>query len=558
MAIDEKTFIDELIFCLDQEDIIKANALLQFASDAEASPALQQKAMAELARAPEKMVYPLLNFLTKLQISSPRVQESLYELILDKSYGNTDLVIQYVSEDKANATRLLFIKAAGDLMLTSTRPALEKILATDTDPQILTAAIQSIGNLKSPQSLPSISAMAKHPDNNVKRAAIFAISETGGNEGVDMLLDFLGADAETNKLAVEALAEIQDLYALEKLTSLLDAEETIVRDTAIDQLIHLGKKATPLLARAAENAREADYMVHLITTLGHIKDPAAIAPIMAIINTQPADANIRQAVYEAMERIPSPKTAICLAQGLQDPVESVRMSAAKAMDVNLSKPLVAGLKNIVRTRSPEAQNAVAALIDVKSDNIVTFLVQEPAFLFLAENHITTFADPDTRNAFLKKLAGLGMGDAADAMAGKIKDSGPAKKDLPGIVVVDDSKMMLRLYQNKLSGMGLSCRIFHQPAAAVSEILKTRPDLVITDLNMPGMSGLELTREVRKKYGVKDLPILMITAQSDFVEEKDGDISINNALLTRSGINRILHKPFTDDAFKTAVRRYIAT
>ncbi|MFO7910735.1 MAG: HEAT repeat domain-containing protein [Desulfotignum sp.] len=553
MAIDEKTFIDELIFCLDQEDIIKAKALLQFASDAEASPALQQRAMAELARGPEKVVYPLLNFLTKLQISSPRVRESLYELILDKSYGNTDLVIQYIA-DKETATRLMFIKAAGDLMLVSTRPALEKVLTTDTDPRILAAAIQSIGNLKCRKSLSSIAAMAKHPDNHVKRAAILAISETGGKDGVDMLLGFLGRDAETNKLAVEALAEIQDLYALEKLTSLLDAGETIVRDTAIDQLIHLGKKATPLLARAAETA-QTDYLVHLITTLGHIKDPAAISPMLAIINTQPEDANIRQAVYEAMERIPSPKTAICLAQGLQDPVETVRMSAARAMDGNFSRPLVAGLKNIVRTRSSDAQNAVAALIDAQSDNIFTFLVEEPAFLFLAENHITNTADPDTRAAFFKKLTSLGLGEQADAMAGKIKDPGPAKQDNPRIIVVDDSKMMLRLYQNKLSGMGLSCRGFHQPESAVSEIVKARPELVITDLNMPGMSGLELTREIRKKYGPEELPILLITTQSDFVEEEHGDITVDQGLLTRSGINRILHKPFTDDAFKAAVRRY---
>lgn len=555
MAIDEKTFIAELIFCLDQEDIIKARALLQFASDAEASPALQQKAMAELARGPEKVVYPLLNFLTKLQISNPRVQESLYELILDKSFGNTDLVIQYIA-DKENATRRMFIKAAGDLMLAPTRPALEKVLKTDSDPQILTPAIQSLGSLRCRDALPAIAAMARHPDNHVKRAAIFAISETGGKDAVDMLLGFLGADAETNKLAVEALAEIQDLYALEKLTSLLESSETIVRDTAIDQLIQLGEKATPLLARAVENA-ETDYLVHLITTLGHIKDPAALTPILAIINTRPEHANIRQAVYEAMERIPSPKTAICLAQGLQDPVEIVRMSAARAMDINLSKPLVAGLKNIVRTGSSDAQNAVAALIDVQSDNIVTFLAEEPAFLFLAETHITKTADPDTRAAFFKKLAALGLGDQADDMAKKIKDSGPAKQALPRIIVVDDSKMMLRLYQNKLAGLGLSCLVFHQPEAAIREIMKTRPDLVITDLNMPGISGLELTREIRKKYGPADLPILMITTQSDFVEEKHGDIPVDQALLTRSGINRILHKPFTDDAFKAVVRRYIA-
>ncbi|MCA1792361.1 MAG: response regulator, partial [Desulfobacteraceae bacterium] len=87
MGMDEKAFIDELIFCLKKQDIIKAKALLQFASDADASVAVQQQAMAELARGPDKTVYPLLRYLTGLQISNPRVQESLYELILDKSYG---------------------------------------------------------------------------------------------------------------------------------------------------------------------------------------------------------------------------------------------------------------------------------------------------------------------------------------------------------------------------------------------------------------------------------------------------------------------------------------
>ncbi len=128
---------------------------------------------------------------------------------------------------------------------------------------------------------------------------------------------------------MEALSEMQDLYALEQLTSLLSSSTTIVRDTAIDQLLKLGNKATPILTKAFKNAK-ADYLVHLITTLGYIGDTAAICPILDIINTQPKDANIRQAAYEAMERIPSPRTAMCLAQGLQDPVEAVRMSAARA------------------------------------------------------------------------------------------------------------------------------------------------------------------------------------------------------------------------------------
>ncbi len=74
--------------------------------------------------------------------------------------------------------------------------------------------------------------------------------------------------------------------------------------------------------------------------------------------------------------------------------------------------------------------------------------------------------------------------------------------------------------------------------------------------MPNISGLELTREIRKKFSRQDLPILMITTQSDFVEEKDGDIKVNDTVLTKSGINKILHKPFTDDEFQKAIKSFI--
>ena len=82
-------------------------------------------------------------------------------------------------------------------------------------------------------------------------------------------------------------------------------------------------------------------------------------------------------------------------------------------------------------------------------------------------------------------------------------------------------------------------------------------MVITDLNMPNISGLELTREIRKKFTRQELPILMITTQSDFVEEEHGDIRVNDSVLTKSGINKILHKPFTDDDFKQAISQFLS-
>ena len=149
--------------------------------------------------------------------------------------------------------------------MTDTAPAFKQIISTDKDPHILMAATQSLGALRLPKFLDDFARMADHPDKGVRKTAIFAISETGNQASVDRIMGFLGEDEETNKLAVEALSEMQEIYALEKLTSLLGSSITIVRDTAIDQILKLGNKSTPILTKAFQNA-QADYLVHLITT----------------------------------------------------------------------------------------------------------------------------------------------------------------------------------------------------------------------------------------------------------------------------------------------------
>ena len=553
-GVNTKEFIDELIFCLKEEDIVKAKALLQFASDSDIDAAVQRKALIEIAKASEKIAFPLLEYLTKIQISDKKVKKYLYELVLDKAYGNTELVIKYITQNEKKA-RLLFLKAAGDLLLTETAPSLQEIITNEKDKKILIAAITSLGKLRLLESLKIFAAMANKEDKDIKQAAIFAIAEISGSEAVDQLMEFIGEDEVTNKFAVEALSDIQDLYALDRLTSLLSSKITIARDTAIDQLMKLGNKATPILIKAFHNA-DADYLVHLVTTLGYIGDPSAVAPILDIINTQPKDANIRQAIYEAMERIPSPKTAIALVNGLQDPVEAVRMSAARAIDKNLSKTLGAGLRNVVREGSADSKNAVAALIDSEASNIFNFLAEEESFLELAQKHVTDKADPATRKAFLKQMNTIGQKEFASKIAKKEPvDKEPSHKETQ-IFVIDDSKMMLKLYTNKLTNLGFQPVIFDRPEDAIPQILANKPDLVITDLNMPNISGLELTREIRKKYTRQDIPILMITTQSDFVEKKDGDVDINDSVLTKSGINHILHKPFTDEDFKKSIESFI--
>ncbi|PID75030.1 MAG: response regulator, partial [Desulfobacterales bacterium] len=66
----------------------------------------------------------------------------------------------------------------------------------------------------------------------------------------------------------------------------------------------------------------------------------------------------------------------------------------------------------------------------------------------------------------------------------------------------------------------------------------------------------LTREVRKKFTKTQLPILMITTQSDFTVDDMVNVQQTEKNFSQSGINRILYKPFTDEQLKEAVTDFL--
>ncbi|NQS97050.1 MAG: sigma-54-dependent Fis family transcriptional regulator [candidate division Zixibacteria bacterium] len=112
-----------------------------------------------------------------------------------------------------------------------------------------------------------------------------------------------------------------------------------------------------------------------------------------------------------------------------------------------------------------------------------------------------------------------------------------------ILVVDDAPDTLEVLQRNLTAEGY--RVFTAPAVVEAiKILESTPvDLVITDLKMPGISGLDLVRHIRENY--KDTEVMMIT----------GYATINGAVnAVKTGAEEYLAKPFTDKELFSAVRR----
>ncbi len=89
---------------------------------------------------------------------------------------------------------------------------------------------------------------------------------------------------------------------------------------------------------------------------------------------------------------------------------------------------------------------------------------------------------------------------------------------PKLLIVEDDEALAQLLSEYLGKNGFDCDVIHRGDTAVDRILATMPELVVLDLMLPGLEGVEVCRQVRDRYRGA---ILMLTARKDTVDEVVG-------------------------------------
>lgn len=82
-----------------------------------------------------------------------------------------------------------------------------------------------------------------------------------------------------------------------------------------------------------------------------------------------------------------------------------------------------------------------------------------------------------------------------------------------ILLVDDSTTMLLSMEGVLKRLGFDVATAVDGPSALKTIPEFKPDLMITDLNMPGMNGIELIKEAKSTPAMRFKPVLMLTTES---------------------------------------------
>ena len=90
-----------------------------------------------------------------------------------------------------------------------------------------------------------------------------------------------------------------------------------------------------------------------------------------------------------------------------------------------------------------------------------------------------------------------------------------------ILAVDDSRTMRDMVSHTLKGAGFNVLVAEDGNDAVRQLEGGRVDLIITDLNMPGLDGFGVIEHVRSNAQHKFVPILMLTTESDAEKKERG-------------------------------------
>jgi len=109
---------------------------------------------------------------------------------------------------------------------------------------------------------------------------------------------------------------------------------------------------------------------------------------------------------------------------------------------------------------------------------------------------------------------------------------------PRVLIIDDDRTLLDLLRVYLTSGGLKIEVAEDAAVAIRTILASPPDLIILDIAMPYLDGMEVLAALKSDASTRDIPVIVLTARTD----EECFVQANNL-----GAEGFLRKPVERDA-----------
>ncbi|MEA3286995.1 MAG: response regulator [Candidatus Marinimicrobia bacterium] len=465
--------------------------------------------------------------------------DELYNLLLEKIIDHPDSLIKILKEE-ALGNKDMLIDLAVEIQPSGVVSALVNLYKACSSANCRTNSLKAMVEIGSSEAINAMIALVDFKDSQGWIPIVTSIGAVENQGAVNGLSQIMGHHEELDRTILQTCYEMKIPSAHNVIVDSLHSGSASTRNRAKSLLRANPRNYIPHLMNNLMSP-DTDFVIQALNMLGEIGDPLAVRPIKKVLRHSPKDPNIRFAAYEALGFLSIDKGLFTIINGLSDIDASVRVAAARALNANHNKVVLKGIKNLIEDDAHECAIICEAFINAFADDMVTSLYQYETFQSQAEQYLLQEAHPDTRDYYAALFLKVGQKNWANALDPAEKE--PSQSELK-VVVVDDSKMILNIFRQTLHKLDIDAKVFEFPQEALIYIVQEQPDVVFTDLNMPLMTGVELTRSIREKYSSEELPIIMVTTQS----EGDDHERAENA-----GVNMILNKPFTVEQIDQAIK-----
>lgn len=94
-----------------------------------------------------------------------------------------------------------------------------------------------------------------------------------------------------------------------------------------------------------------------------------------------------------------------------------------------------------------------------------------------------------------------------------------------ILIVDDDSLMTKMYQGKFNDDGFNVAIAYNGQEGLEKVLAFKPDLILLDIMMPVLNGLEMLKKLKENNTTKNIPVILLTNVGGSEEDVDKGLNM---------------------------------
>ncbi len=504
----------------------------------------------EIKEQDDKTVLSELFDIYATPLGDQAVDEMVYHTLFNILRGQTQEIINGFSHSD-HSVQLICIRSAVDNAPPELQKELLDLLGRSNNTEIMAEILRALANFEDKNLVEQLTPYILHEDCAIMAGALQAVIVYNDilvrdnlikliSESDEVKGDFQGCSLRT-AIAISNLAKFTDDHSVGVMVEYIHHRNPSFRREIISAIASMGKIILPALINRLEHGDKDEKIMaaNIIGMVGHRSGADVLVDSLVKIDDQ----NLKFALYEALGRITSLRSLTGLADGLAEENELVLMAVITGLE-NLFNPGV--IKIILEKNTSENQaqfdKILKAVIAGRAVKTFMALYHDGTVKEKLMTHLVACKDHEAMDLFRCQLENLNDENAAaDINRLAISEAGPLEKR---ILAADDSKAMLFFYKGVASLLGMDIVTVEDGRQALDHLqLDSNFDLIITDMNMPNMDGIELAREIRKNDEWQNLPLLMATTESESSQAK---------LAKEAGIDDFITKPFTKEVLKEKV------